>query len=384
MKNFPYKILFLCIFLPPVCYILTLNALEQYLQKRETEKVRAILIQNQEALYHGWYTVKDEVSRNVGDYLSRGLKYRLGVRTNILVKTGDDRILFPSESAGVDGGADFAMQQTDSLRYMEVASENYRILSEGLTLSVAVRIRHNSWLANAILVFYVFLAVVVFRQVVRKGLRESEREGAEQKRLIDSVTLQLTQAESKLTEVEAKEAEHLGKINALKEERTDLAKDIDGLLEEIENQEAGLSEQIRLKEEMTGQVLQLRTELDKVAAKIKKKKKTTDATAKRFAVLYKNLAFTERAVEGFLELSDEFQLKAEEVIHKLNEDESAVSVKRKVFGKGGKLNVLEVPFSYSGRIYYQKDSRTKKTVVALGTKNTQDKDLAYLESMNGK
>ena len=382
MKNFPYKTLFLCIFLPPICYILTINGVEQYLQKRETAKVRALLIQNLEALYQGRYTVKDEVNRNIAAYLSHGLKYSLGVRTNILVKTRDDRILFPSERAAEPAGdVDFANQQKDSLRYYEVASENYRILSEGLALSVGVQISHNSWLSNGILVFYVFLAVVVIQRVVRKGLRESERKGEEQEQLIDRLSTQLAQAESRLSEVEKKEDEYLERINAFKKDRSDLAKDIDGLLEEIEKQEAGLSEQTRLKEEMAGQVLQLRTELEKLAAKTKKKKKTADAVTKRFGVLYKNLAFTERAVEGFLELTDEFQLKAEEVIHKLNEDDSAVSVKRKVFGKGGKMNVLEVVFSYSGRIYYQKDSQAKKTVVAVGTKNTQEKDLAYLENI---
>jgi len=382
LKPFPYKTLFLCIFLPPICYILSINGLEQYLQKRETAKVRTLLIQNLEALYQGRYTVKDEVNGNIAAYLGHGLKYRVGVRTNILVKTKDDRILFPSRNAAEPAGdVDFAGQQTDSLRYHEVASENYRILSEGLALSVGVQIRHNSWLSNGILVFYVFLAVLVIQRVVRKGLRESERKGEAQEQMIEHLTVQLEQAESRLSEVETKEGEYLERISALKKDRTELARDIDGLLEEIEKQEAGLSEQTRLKEEMAGQVLQLRTELDKLAVKTRKKKKTTDALTKRFGVLYRNLAFTERAVEGFLELTDEFQLKAEEVIHKLNEDESAISVKRKVFGKGGKLNVLEVVFSYSGRIYYRKDSQAKKTIVAVGTKNTQEKDLAYLESI---
>jgi hypothetical protein len=382
MKNFPFKILFLCIFLPPILYILTLNGLEHYLQKRETAEIKQLLIQNLEALYEGRYTVKEEVNRNIGNYLRHDIKYRLGVRTSILVRTKDDRILFPSETAGQpQGEVDFSKSQTDSLRYFEVASENYKTLSEGLSISLAVQIQQNSWLANSILVFYVFLAVLVVQRFVRKGLKKSEREGEEQKRFIAELTVQVGEAESKLKDAEDKVAEYTDRINAFRKDKSDLARDVDGLLEEIEKQEAGLREQTRLKEEMANQVLHLREELDKVAMKAKKKRKTVDAAAKRFTVLYKNLAFTERAVEGFLDLTDEFQLKAEEVIHKLNEDESAVSVKRKVFGKGGKMNVLEVVFSYSGRIYYQKDSQPKKTIVAVGTKNTQEKDLAYLESI---
>jgi len=382
MKTFPYKTLFLCIFLPPTLYILTLNGLEQYLQKTETAQIRELMIQDLEALYQGRYTVKEEVVRNMADYLSRNWKYRLGVRMNILVKTLDDRILFPSESALQPGDAfDFSSREMDSLRYMEVASENYRILSEGLALSVAVQIRHNTWLSNAILVFYVFLALLLIQRMVRGGLKESEQEEAEQKQAIGRLAVRLEGAESKLAGVRSKEAEYLERIHGLNKDKGDLARDVDELLEEIEKQESGLSEQARLKEEMAEQVLQLRSELDRLSLKGKKKKKTVDGVAKRFAVLYKNLGFTQRSLEGFLDLTDEFQLKAEEVIHKLNEDESAVSVKRKVFGKGGKMNVLEVVFSYSGRIYYQKDSQAKKTVVAVGTKNTQEKDLAYLESI---
>ena len=95
----------------------------------------------------------------------------------------------------------------------------------------------------------------------------------------------------------------------------------------------------------------------------------------------KNLLFTDRAVEGFVSLSDEAQLKAEEVIHKLNEDESIVPVKRKVFNKGGKGRVLEVDFFYSGRLYFQKGPGAIIKVVAIGTKNSQDQDLAYIANI---
>jgi hypothetical protein len=382
LKNFPYRTLFFCIFLPPVFYILTLNGLEKYLQRKETAQIGAILIRNHDALYQGRHTVKDEVTRNIVDYLSDDLKYRLGVRTNILVRTRDDRILFPSQSPAQPGESlDFTGQEIDSLRYVEVASENFRTLSGGLALSVAVQVPHNTWLSNAILVLYLFIALFLIQRVVWKGVRESEREEAAQKQAIRRLTDQLGRAESRLAGAEAKEAEYQARIDALKEDRSELARDIDGLLEEIEKQEAGLGEQTRLKEEMAQEVLQLRTELEKLELKPKKKKKTVQSTAKRFNVLYKNLAFTERALEGFLDLTEEFQLKAEEVIHKLNADESAVPVKRKVFGKSGKMNVLEVAFSYSGRIYFQKDSGAKRTIVAVGTKNTQEKDLAYLESV---
>jgi predicted RNase H-like nuclease (RuvC/YqgF family) len=145
-----------------------------------------------------------------------------------------------------------------------------------------------------------------------------------------------------------------------------------------------LESQRRLKEAMESDVLRLREELDRLKGKVqkpKKKRKVVEFTNKRFKVLYKNLDFTDKAIEGFVSLTEEFQLKAEDVIHKLNEDGSLVSVRRKVFRKGGKMNVLEADFSYSGRIYFQKDSQPLIKIVAIGTKNTQEQDLAYLENL---
>jgi chromosome segregation ATPase len=177
------------------------------------------------------------------------------------------------------------------------------------------------------------------------------------------------------------EGEYMERIAALRKDKDELARDVDGLLEELESQEAGLKEQKRIKEEMAGQVDQLKEEMDRLTQQSRKIRKTVEATRKRFGVLYRNLLFTDRALEGFLALTDEFQVKAEETIHKLNEDESAIQVKRKVFGKGEKMDFLEFIFAYSGRLYYQKDSQARKAIVAIGTKNTQDKDLTYLGSI---
>ena len=389
MKHFPFKILFISIFLPPLCYVLTLQILEGYFQKHEASKLNDLIIQNHEALYEGRYTIKEEINRNLGKYLSQSLKFSLGIRMHILVKTSDDRILYPTqfnedlEDSPTENG--FSGLPMKSIDFVEVAAENYRILNEGLSLSVDVQIKHNSWLSNSILIFYVFLSVLLLQRFIKKGIRETERKEAEQKELIKRLSARLTQGESRLKEVGAKEGNYVKKIAELNKDKTDLSKDIDGFLEEMEELEAGLEAQKELKEEMKLEVLQLGEELDRLKGKFRKpkqKKKKMETTNKRFRVLYKNLAFTDRAIEGFLSLTDEFQLKAEEVIHGLNEDASQVSVKRKVFGKGGKMNILEVDFLYSGRIYFQRNSQSKTKIVAIGTKNTQAQDLAYIESLS--
>jgi hypothetical protein len=385
MRRFPFKILFFCIFLPPVCYMLTLMVLEGYLKQRELGKLNDLVIQNPEALYEGRYSVKEEVNRNIREYLSGSFKYKLGVRTDILVKTKDDRILYPAHFGRESlNETYFSEPQAESLNYPEVASENYRILNEGLDLSGDVRIKHNSWLSNSILVLYIFVALLIIRKYIWKGLEETEAQDKAQQERINRLSYQLQEAESRLKQVGAKEEEYVEKIARLSQDKESLSEDIDGLLEEMQQLETGLQDHRKLKEEMEFQVLELKEELETQKEKLqkpKKKKKSLENTGKRFSVLYKNLAFTDRALEGFLSLTDDFQLKAEEVIHKLNEDDNQITVKRKVFGKGGKMNVLEALFAYSGRIYYQKDTQAKLKVLAIGTKNTQEKDLAYLESI---
>lgn len=383
MNRFPYRILFLCIFLPPLCYILTIQGLESYWQRRESERLNRIIVQDQEALYEGRYSLVEEINRNIGKYLSESLKYRLGVRARILVKTGDNRILYPVAELepGTAGTEDDPL---DAAHYMAVATENYRLLNEGLVVSLNLKVPHNSWISNSILLVYLLAAALVLRAFVRRGMRRVEALEADRRAVIERLSGQLDQTRGALKEIEAKQNGYLRRIEHLSKDKEGLSKDVDALLEEMEELETGLQCQKDLKEELEQEALRLREELDRLREKTRqprKRQKQAAAAAKRFRVLYKNLTFTERALTGFSGLTGEFQLKAEEVIQHLDRDDSLVSVRRKVFGKGGKMNVLEVDFSYSGRLYYQKDTRGRITVLAIGTKNTQEQDLAYLESI---
>jgi uncharacterized protein YoxC len=380
MKNIPYKTLFLCIFLPPVCYILTIQSLDGYFQKRETATIKDLLIQHPAALYEGRYSVEEEISRNLGRYLKSSIKGKLGVITTILVKTRDGRILYPPV---------FGNQQEDgnqnglnnNMNYVEMAADNYRILTDGLIVDVGMKIRYNSWLSNSILVIYVFLAVIVLRLVVRRGLAEAERREEEQQERIEGLASQLERTTAQIESVVAKEKTYLGKIGELKKEKHDLSKDVDGLLEEMEELETGLHHQRESREDLENQVAELKKEIERLREKGEKrgkKAKTSENVARRFRLLYKNVEFSDRAITGFAGLTPEFQLKGEEIIHQLNENDELISIRRKVFGKGGKMNVLEVDFAYSGRLYFQKSGEGKIRVLSIGTKNSQNQDLAYI------
>jgi hypothetical protein len=382
MRRFPYRLLFICILAPPLFYIFTLQGLEVYLTERVETEINIIKIKSYQSLYEGRYTVKEEINRNVGEYLlSHGFMNRIGISTEISIRTKDGRILYPSDlkedmygTAGTNSGS--------SMNYMDIATLNYKILNDDPEASVKINIRHNSWLSNSLLLFYILVFVFIIQRSVRNRVRESEELDREQRGHIDKLAGMLKESENGLSDIRNKEEGYLRKIEELRKERENLSTDIDGLLEEMENLETGLTAQRGLREKREQEVHSLQNEINDLKERMqnsKKKIKAIDTTRKRFKVLYKNLEFSERALEGFLSLSDEFQLKAEEIIHRLNEDRTAVSVKRKVFGKGGKMNVLEADFAYSGRIYFQADAELKTRVLVLGTKNTQDQDIAYLE-----
>ena len=78
-------------------------------------------------------------------------------------------------------------------------------------------------------------------------------------------------------------------------------------------------------------------------------------------------------------MTEEMSLKAEEVIHQLNSDPLLVSVKRKVFSKKGKTTSFEVVFAYNGRLYFRKTNANRIEIPIIGSKNTQAKDLLFLD-----
>ena len=87
-------------------------------------------------------------------------------------------------------------------------------------------------------------------------------------------------------------------------------------------------------------------------------------------------------IAGFLDLAEDHQIKAEECIFLLNQNQKKVTIKRKVFsGKKHKTACFEVLFAYNGRLYFRKDENNKTEVLTIGTKNTQTKDMEFLHGL---
>ncbi|MCF8060989.1 MAG: hypothetical protein K9M82_00595 [Deltaproteobacteria bacterium] len=388
MKRLPFGILFVCLLIPPVGYILSLDLIEGTLEKREKRVIQGLLIQNQQALLDGRYPVQEEIRRNLSRYFSRDGKRRLGVRTRVLVKTRDQRILYPvpvqEEMAGGGEFAAFPGEEVDKpLQYVDLAAESFRLLNQGFDVVVDLEVLHNGWLSNGVLLGWVLLSGGLLHAVIRRRTQAVERGRLEQENHIASLSAQLDRARSLVHEVEEKEEDYRRRIKSLERERDGLSQDAEGLLEEMDHLEQGAARQRDLREETELEILELREELERLRGRLQKNRKReseAERLRKRLGVLYKNLEFTDRAVEGMATLPPEVRLKAEEAVQLLNTDSSRVSVKRKVFGKGGKSQVMESVFAYSGRLYFHRLNGRGVRVVAVGTKNTQTKDLAYLES----
>jgi hypothetical protein len=339
MKHFPFKILFLCIFFPPVLYVFTLNGLEIYLKKKTEEKISAIIIKNDKELYDGRYAVRDEINRNISGYLiEKAFLYRIGINTDIQVKTKGNRVLYPVQLS--EDKSEYQHNVSgETKNFMDVAAENYSILNEGLVILTEVRIRQNSWLSNSILAFYIFVALLVIRFLILKNMKYNEQKEQEQADTIARLSETLFLKENELSSIKDKEKEYSENIKELSREKANLSSDIEGLLEEMERLESGLEAQKELRESREREIDSLKKEIEEIKLKIekpKKKSKKQEIIDKRFRVLYKNLTFTEKAIDGFVDLPDELQLKAEEVIHRINEDDSGINIRRKVFSKGGK------------------------------------------------
>jgi hypothetical protein len=406
MNYISFRVLFLGIFLPAVLYIFTVQILETYLQGKETHELQNTIIRDYEALYEGRYGISEEIRTNIERYLKGTILQTLGVVTKIVVTTKKGTLLYPRYYE--EGGSDFSSNkgsspETDpSFNYIKTAENNFQTLNEGLIVSVDVKLKHNSWLTNGILILYLFSSIfILYWYYKRKAMEWVAARDTELKR-IDLLEGKLAEQEQSLREVSENEEDYIRRIEGLKHDREHLESDIarlkdevelqkkksleiDEVLDEMEKIEQQAKSNLAVKEEKELEIIQLREEISQLKQLEKqdarKRKKTADAVEKRFSVLYKNVAFQRKALEGYSSLPQEFQLKAEEIIHRLNEDGSQVEIRRKLFSKKGKLPIFEVIFSYSGRIYLKRKEDKKIEIVAIGTKNTQEQDIAFIEGM---
>jgi len=382
MKFFSFKILILCILFPPVLYIFTAQSIERHFQAKYTGDVQEIYLGDTRSLFNGSIKLKDAINKNIDLYLLKNALVSLGMKVSIIVTTKRGNILYP---------VTFEEEETALLSAdpMEIASQNYNLMNEGFEINVDVKLDHNTLISNAILSFYIILSLLMLYYYYVSGLKKAKQEDLAKSEEIEK----LREQEKSYTE----------RLKVIERDRGNLTAKFAGIKQELENEkhrsgknEEEMIEEIVLFEEEIEKNLALQTEqqelIDALKEEIKafesekqrddkQRLKASDSIRKRFNTLYKNIDIHDRAISGYVDISDDLKIKAEEIIHQLNENPKIVQIKRKVFSKKGKGTVLEVLFAYKGRLYFRNTKENKTEVLVIGTKNTQVKDLEFLDNL---
>lgn len=382
MKFLSFKILALCILLPPVLYVSSALFIEHRLQRQFIREIENKYIGDARPVLEGSVRLKEVVNRNISAYLKGQKLIPLGIRVTVTITTKTGRVLYP---------ADFETEENPPLvpNPSEVAAENFALMNEGIDLKVDTRFEHNRLLSNGILALCLFISVLIlylhFRTVSGKAKIEEQERAFEISRLRELETENTRQLKALQQERKSLQSEFEGLKEIMADEKKKAERNEDDLIEEIESLEARLEENLARQDDQQQEIVELEGKIRQFEQGrlkvVKHKTRESDSVKKRFNTLYKNLSINNRAVGGYLDLNEELKLKAEEIIHQLNDNPDLVTIKRKVFGGKGHKTVLEVVFGYKGRLYFRNTGDKQIEVLAIGTKNTQARELEFLSKL---
>ena len=383
MKHFSFKILLVCLLLPPLLYLATFRFAENYFHTRYIHELENIYLGDTRRLLDGNVRLKDAIGDNVRRYLNSKRLTRYGFRAKVTVTTRNGTLLYPAvfEQAGEN---QIAPDPT------AVATENYRLLQEEPVLDLDTNFEHLKPLPNLVLGFYVLLAALAlyghYRFAVRKYQQEDAQKETEIRRLIEKENA----ASKRLGKIDGEKARLFSELqrlrNTLSDQQRRASRSENELFEEIETLEADLKRTLDQQAQQHHEIAALKDRIvlyeRKTSKSAKKPPKAVPVLGKRFKTLYKKIVISEHALAGYAELDEKIKIKAEEVIHQLNENPDQVAIKRKVFiGKRDQKSIQEVIFGYKGRLYFRKNPAGVVEVLAVGDKNSQARELAYLSAL---
>jgi hypothetical protein len=386
MKHFSFKVLYISVFAPSILYVLTLPYLELWFQHSLTVTLRKNMIRHEFDLLEGKTSLYDEVNRNVNDVLNKSLAIRAGMEVRVRIRDAGDNViypyyehlLFPSQNKeGVSGGTSGTLFDEKGMAVRSKTSNVEDLLQafsdyfQGMKVEVSAKIPVTSWIGSGSLLLFIFLTLILlYLYYLRTSAQEEKRiremaDNLEQeKRTAAEIESELGTARKRLAEIQAQEEEWLREVDRLEEEKDLLETELLDTLEQREEQKEIID------------ALEV-----KVAKGEKKPKRAKEeqVMAERFARLYRNLEFDRKAMEDLIGLGDKnMQLQAEEVLKRLNDQDPSLKIRRKIAGVE-KCDAYELGFGSSGRIYYLPSESRRYRVLRIGTKASQNRDLAYLQ-----
>jgi hypothetical protein len=92
LKFLSLKILILCILLPPVFYIFSVQSIERHLKSRYANEIEDIYLGDTGPLFEGGIRLKDAINVNINRYLQSKALIPLGVKVTITVTSKPNTI----------------------------------------------------------------------------------------------------------------------------------------------------------------------------------------------------------------------------------------------------------------------------------------------------
>jgi hypothetical protein len=362
--------------------VFSIQSLERYLQSRYKEEIEDVYMGDTRSLFDGSIQLKKAINNNIDRYLKSKALIRWGVKTNVTVTTKANTILYPA----VFEDKQVLLLQPDP---MKVAADNYSIMNEGLIINVDLKIAHNTIVSNAILAFYIFVVGFVLYFYYSKSINRARREDmAKNNEIVRLLEMETKQTKS-INDLKQESLHLTSEVNKLKNlletEKIKTSQNEDEMIKEILSLDDRININLKLQKEKQDEIDALKEKINLFEMerhkKEKQKTKRIGSVQKRFKALYKNLSVNKKALNGFIELNNDMKIKGEEIIHQLNEAPDLVPIKRKVFGKKTREKAFEVIFAYKGRLYFRKSKENKIEILAIGTKNTQAKELEFLSNL---
>jgi hypothetical protein len=165
MRYFSFKILVLCILLPPVLYTSTVYFLEAHLKDLYKNEIEELYIGDLQPLLDGSVRLRDVINRNIDRYLQdRGLLDR-GIEAMVSVMTQPGTLLYPM----IPESEYDASLTSDAA---QVAAENYALISEGLIIKVETKFKHFEMVSNLILACCILVSVLILYFHYRSAMRK--------------------------------------------------------------------------------------------------------------------------------------------------------------------------------------------------------------------
>ena len=362
-----------------------MTLLEKYIEPVYQKKIENRIIGSPKKILEGTITIYDEVSQNIHSFLEKDtLINKFGLTLDILITGKGGIIIYPY----------FGTLNSENIKDHEnwdtskTARDNYEILSDDLIVKLTAKLYHGTLGANLILILYIVLSLSIFLIYYQHGVSKAKKQEILKNKRIEKLINDENAQRQMLNKLEAERFDLLTKLKAVKtdfKEKTEKASITEEeMFEEIVFLEKKLNKNLEKQKKKEQEIEKLKNRL-KESEREKgghKRRKQFDIFVKRFAALYKNIDMHRKAMSGFCDLNEDLQIKAEEIIHQLNENPAKVTIKRKVFsGKKHKAASFEVLFAYNGRLYFRNIEGNRIEVLIIGTKNTQDKDMDFLHSI---